>query len=140
LPTRKHDPAIIQHPWREQLSKHEWDRLIGELAKLRLLTRLDRAALAAYCNAYTLWTDAIESIKKYGTMVKLRLSSPVAYIANRQPPGRDHDTDRGIVLRREVAVGGTVRVDASACAPKAEMPVSPASPLKRQEETKVLSN
>jgi len=30
-------------------------RLAGELAALRLLTNLDRAALAAYCGAYALW-------------------------------------------------------------------------------------
>jgi phage terminase small subunit len=28
------------------------NRLVGELAALRLLTNLDRAALAAYCGAY----------------------------------------------------------------------------------------
>ena len=70
MPTRKHHPAIIQRPWLEQLSKHEWDRLVGELAKLRLLTRLDRAALAAYCNAYALSADAIGAIQKYGPVVK----------------------------------------------------------------------
>src|ERR1041384_4289249 len=30
-------------------ARAEWDRLVGELAALRLLTNLDRAALAAYC-------------------------------------------------------------------------------------------
>src|SRR5438067_3785806 len=34
------------------LARQEWDRLVGELAALRLLTNLDRAALAAYCGAY----------------------------------------------------------------------------------------
>lgn len=34
------------------LAKQEWDRLVGELAALRLLTNLDRAALAAYCGAF----------------------------------------------------------------------------------------
>ena len=29
------------------VAKREWDRLVGELASLRLLTNLDRAALAA---------------------------------------------------------------------------------------------
>jgi phage terminase small subunit len=40
------------------LATQEWDRLAGELAALRLLTNLDRAALAAYCGAYALWADA----------------------------------------------------------------------------------
>ena len=62
--------------------------MVGELAKLRLLTRLDRAALAAYCNAYTLWADAIEAIQKYDTIVKSPnghpVQSPYIAIANRQ--------------------------------------------------------
>lgn len=37
---------------------------------LRILTTLDRAILAAYCNAYGLWAEATEAIQKYGTMVK----------------------------------------------------------------------
>jgi P27 family predicted phage terminase small subunit len=53
------------------------------LAKLRLLTSLDRAALAAYCNAYALWAEAIEAIQKYGAMVK-SMQSPYIAIANRQ--------------------------------------------------------
>ena len=32
-------------------AQREWDRLVGELGKLRVLTNLDRAALAAYCGA-----------------------------------------------------------------------------------------
>ena len=60
----------------------------NELGKLRLLTALDRAALAAYCNAYGLWAEATEAIQKYGTMVKspsgYPIQSPYVSIANRQ--------------------------------------------------------
>ena len=63
-------------------------RLVGELGKLRLLTNLDRAALAAYCGAYALWAEATEAIQKYGTMVKspsgYPIQSPYVAIANRQ--------------------------------------------------------
>ena len=57
------------------IAREEWDRLIGELASLRMVTALDRSALAAYCNAYGLWAEATEAIQKYGTMVK----SPTGY-------------------------------------------------------------
>src|ERR1043166_9654629 len=71
------------------VAKREWDRLVGELATLRLLTNLDRAALAAYCGAYALWAEAMEAIQKYGTMVKspsgYPIQSPYVAIANRQP-------------------------------------------------------
>jgi phage terminase small subunit len=33
------------------VARTEWNRLVGELSALRLLTHLDRAALAAYCGA-----------------------------------------------------------------------------------------
>jgi P27 family predicted phage terminase small subunit len=70
------------------VAKQEWERLAGELAKLRILTALDRSALAAYCNAYGLWIEAVEAIGKYGSMVKspsgYPIQSPYVAIANRQ--------------------------------------------------------
>lgn len=70
------------------VARQEWDRLAIELGALRILTALDRAALAAYCNAYALWAEAIGAIQKYGTMVKspsgYPIQSPYVSIANRQ--------------------------------------------------------
>jgi len=70
------------------VARREWDRLAAELGALRILTTLDRAMLAAYCNAYGLWAEAIEAIQKYGTMVKspsgYPIQSPYVAIANRQ--------------------------------------------------------
>jgi P27 family predicted phage terminase small subunit len=69
-------------------AKREWERLVGDLAKLNMLTNLDRAALAAYCGAYSLWADATEQIQKYGAMIKsptgYPVQSPYIAIANRQ--------------------------------------------------------
>jgi P27 family predicted phage terminase small subunit len=83
------EPAIPDCPPElGDVAKREWERLVGELATLRIITNLDRAALAAYCNAYALWADSIESIQKYGTMVKspngYPIQSPYIAIANRQ--------------------------------------------------------
>jgi P27 family predicted phage terminase small subunit len=70
------------------VARAEWDRLVVQLASLRLLTNLDRAALAAYCGAYALWAEATEAIQKYGAMVKspsgYPIQSPYVAIANRQ--------------------------------------------------------
>lgn len=70
------------------VARREWDRLVGELAVLRILTNLDRAALGAYCGAYALWAEATEAIQKYGAMVKspsgYPVQSPYVSIANRQ--------------------------------------------------------
>lgn len=70
------------------LARKEWDRLVGELGKLHILTALDRVALATYCGAYGMWAEATEAIQKYGTMIKspqgYPMQSPYVAIANRQ--------------------------------------------------------
>lgn len=70
------------------VARREWDRMATQLAALRILTHLDRAALAAYCGAYAMWAEATEAIQKYGTMVKsptgYPVQSPYVSIANRQ--------------------------------------------------------
>ena len=70
------------------VARREWERLAGELAALRMITALDRAALAAYCGAYAMWLEATEAIQKYGTMVKspsgYPVQSPSVTIATRQ--------------------------------------------------------
>src|SRR5437763_1579692 len=71
-----------------EIARREWNRLVGELVALRMITNLDRAALAAYCGAYALWAEATEAIQKYGTMIKspsgFPVQSPYLAIANRQ--------------------------------------------------------
>ena len=70
------------------VARLEWDRLVAQLVPLRILTHLDRAALAQYCAAYSLWLEAIEATQKYGAMVKspsgYPVQSPYVSIANRQ--------------------------------------------------------
>jgi P27 family predicted phage terminase small subunit len=85
----KPDPVVPDCPAElGPVARREWDRLAGELGKLKLLTTLDRAALAAYCGAYALWAEATEAIQKFGTMVKspsgYPIQSPYVSIANRQ--------------------------------------------------------
>jgi P27 family predicted phage terminase small subunit len=69
-------------------ARREWNRLVGELASLKLLTNFDRAALAAYCGAYALWAEATEAIQKFGVMIKsptgYPVQSPYVSVANRQ--------------------------------------------------------
>jgi P27 family predicted phage terminase small subunit len=70
------------------VAKQEWDRLVEQLAPLRMITHLDRAALASYCAAYALWVEATLAIQTYGAMVKsptgYPIQSPYVSIANRQ--------------------------------------------------------
>ena len=71
-----------------ETARREWNRLVGELATLNLLTNFDRAALAAYCGAYALWAQATEAVQKYGVMIKspsgYPVQSPYVSVANRQ--------------------------------------------------------
>lgn len=65
-----------------------WRPSVRSASSPRVLTHLDRAALAAYCAAYALWAEATEAIQKYGAMVKsptgFPIQSPYVSIANRQ--------------------------------------------------------
>jgi P27 family predicted phage terminase small subunit len=83
------DPNIPECPPElGPVARAEWDRLVDELAVLRMLTNLDRAALAAYCGAYALWAEATVQLQKYGAMIKsptgFPIQSPYLSIINRQ--------------------------------------------------------
>ena len=69
-------------------ARAEWHRLLPELARLNLITQLDRGPLAIYCVAYAQWVEAAEFIQKYGAMVKTAsgfpVQSPYVAILNRQ--------------------------------------------------------
>src|SRR4051794_32040209 len=82
-------PAVPECPPElSALARQEWVRLSAELSKLNLITLLDRGTLAAYCAAYAFWTEALQQLEKYGTMVKsptgYPIQSPYLAIANRQ--------------------------------------------------------
>lgn len=60
-------------PIPEQLSgeaKAEWNRISEELMKLGLLSRVDRAALAGYCEAWADWLDATDRVNRFGKVIK----------------------------------------------------------------------
>ncbi|MDZ7809187.1 MAG: phage terminase small subunit P27 family [Arhodomonas sp.] len=44
----------------------EWDRLSGELRELGLISQIDRAAFAVYCQAYGRWVRAEERMAELG--------------------------------------------------------------------------
>jgi P27 family predicted phage terminase small subunit len=51
-------------------ARKEWKRISKELIACSLLTRVDRAGLAIYCETYARWEHATEQVNKYGVMVK----------------------------------------------------------------------
>jgi phage terminase small subunit len=63
-------------------AKAEWKRLAAQLIVLRILTELDRAALAAYCQAYGRWVEAgaqaAGNARAAQAALRLRAAKPVA--------------------------------------------------------------
>ena len=58
--------------WLEKEAKEEWDRLAVPMFRLGLLTELDMAAFASYCQAYARWKEAEEFISQHGSIVKTK--------------------------------------------------------------------
>lgn len=65
-----------------------WHRTIRFLDEVGLITQLDRDALACYCQAYSLWIEAIEHLREEGMItVSPRgypIQSPYLAITNKQ--------------------------------------------------------
>ncbi len=56
--------------WLEKEAKEEWNRISKRLEHLGLLTEVDMAAFAGYCQAYARWKEAEEFISQHGPIVK----------------------------------------------------------------------
>lgn len=56
--------------WLDKEAKKEWKRIANKLEELGVLTEVDMAAFAGYCEAYSRWKEAEEFISKHGTIVK----------------------------------------------------------------------
>lgn len=86
------DPEIPDAP--PHLSpeaREEWERLALELYELGILSTIDRAALAAYCQAYGRWVEAEEQLRNIDGTMKLTettsngniIQNPLVGIANK---------------------------------------------------------
>lgn len=51
------------------LALEEWQRLAPELHRIGVLTMVDRAVLAGYCQAYRRWVDAEDALHEEGALV-----------------------------------------------------------------------
>jgi P27 family predicted phage terminase small subunit len=70
------------------LAREEWNRIVGELIALGVLSKFDRGPLAIYCGAYAMWAEAMKALEEFGTMIKsptgYPVQSPYVAIVNRQ--------------------------------------------------------
>ena len=69
-------------------AREEWDRLAETLHRMGVLTTVDRAALAAYCQSWGRWVEAEEKLKVTPMLLKTATGyvqqSPWLSIANKQ--------------------------------------------------------
>ena len=56
--------------WLDDDAKKEWRRLSKHMEQMGILTEIDMAAFAGYCQAYSRWKAAEEFISKHGSIVK----------------------------------------------------------------------
>lgn len=56
--------------WLETEAKREWRRLAKQMESIGILTDVDMAAFAGYCQAYARWKEAEEFITQHGTIVR----------------------------------------------------------------------
>ena len=57
-------------------AKAEWKRLAGMLNQVGMLTQADRAALAAYCQAYGRWVEAERKLAETPALLR----TPAGYV------------------------------------------------------------
>ena len=74
LNSREPRPAIALPTCPAHLNpsaKAEWKRLARELHHIGILSNLDRAAFAAYCQAYGRWVEAEKKLKETPAILKM---------------------------------------------------------------------
>ena len=57
-------------PHLDEEAQAEWGRISVALHMLRIIARIDRAALAGYCQAYSRWVKAEDILKKTGEVLR----------------------------------------------------------------------
>lgn len=56
--------------WLEDEAKKEWERVGAILEQYGLLTEMDMAAFAGYCQAFARWKEAEEFLTQHGPMLR----------------------------------------------------------------------
>jgi len=90
LPTDRLDPAAALPDCPDHLNdeaRKEWANICAELGPMGILTRLDKAILAEYCQGWSLWIEALAMVTKLGLIGKspsgYPMMNPYLAIANR---------------------------------------------------------
>lgn len=82
-PSFKRVPPVAPE-WLSAEARAEWDRVLPELSRLDLVKEGDRAALAAYCEAWATFRQATETVQHEGLTIEAKqgtLAHPAVAIA-----------------------------------------------------------
>ena len=60
------DSLPVQPKWLDKYGKDEWNRLVGDMVSIGIISRLDSSTLAAYCQAWSRWRHLERKVKKEG--------------------------------------------------------------------------
>lgn len=52
--------------WLDERAKREWERVVTQLVKTHLVSPVDAMTLAAYCQAYSQWTECEQRLRNEG--------------------------------------------------------------------------
>jgi P27 family predicted phage terminase small subunit len=81
----KPDPKAPGMPvWLSNEARAEWRRVVPELERLGLAAKVDRAALAAYCETWATFVAAEQTIHKHG-IITMRVTEITAEDADGNP-------------------------------------------------------
>ena len=71
--------------WLTAEAKREWVRITKELAAIDMLSKVDRAALTSYCQAWARWREAEKLLTKEGILIMstkgTRMANPAVGVA-----------------------------------------------------------
>lgn len=72
-------PAAIPKPPKhlDKEAKAEWRRMAKDLEPLGLLTNLDKAVFASYCQAFSTWSQATKKVQEGGFVFKAPNGMPM---------------------------------------------------------------
>jgi len=59
------------------VAQKHWDKTLEQLLSANIMTNIDSTALAAYCETYATWVDAVQKVKRHGAVIKGPSGFPV---------------------------------------------------------------
>jgi len=112
LENRKLEPkpdqrSPIRPAWLKGEARKAWESLVPQLKKMGVLTRIDRNALARYCDMWRRWRELCEFIDINGTTLPLKKRDGTIYDIKQLPHAKQETQLRDQLLRLEKEFGLT---------------------------------